>query len=333
MGMNQETEFLQSEDWLRFQEATGKAVIRLSETGFSANGIIHTLPLAGRYLYVPRGPIVGIRNQESGIRNGMRMLFEKAKEKKVSWIRIEPETEGDLARIREAFGGKVVKAPHDMQPRETFVVDIVPDTDTLLASMKPKARILLRLAEKYGVKAFATREEKHRQAFLDLITATADRKDIVPHPRSYYENFFSELPEDICRLFIAEYNGRVLAANIVIFFGGTATYLHGGTADEHRDVMAPYLLQWEQMKFAKTAGCTRYDFGGVKMRTNQESRIKNHEKNNWSGITRFKLGFSPGTEPIVFPGSYDMILDSRAYSVYTLFRHLKKITRRINIFK
>jgi len=125
----------------------------------------------------------------------------------------------------------------------------------------------------------------------------------------------------MCQLFVAEYNGTVLAANILIIFGGRAIYLHGGSGSVHRDVMAPYLLQWKQIQYAKERGCVEYDFGGVKM-MNQESRIKNLEKNNWDGITKFKIGFSPKTVPIVFPGSYDMILDPMAYRTYTFIRNL-----------
>jgi len=96
--------------------------------------------------------------------------------------------------------------------------------------MKPKTRYNIRLAEKRGVRVFATRDAKYQQAFLDLIEATAERKEIVPHPRSYYEHFFTAFPEAVCQLFIAEYEGSVIAANLLIIFGGRAIYLHGGRA-------------------------------------------------------------------------------------------------------
>lgn len=251
--------------------------------------------------------------------------MEEAKKQRASWIRVEPETEDMLQAIKEAVACKVVKAPHDVQPREVFVIDITRDPETLLADMKPKTRYNIRLAEKRGVKVYRTREKKHREAFLHLITTTADRKDIVPHPRAYYEHFFTSLPEDMCQLFVAEYDGQVVAANLLIILGTRATYLHGGSGNEHRDAMAPYLLQWEQMKYAKERGCTEYDFGGIKT-MNHESGIVNQEKekNNWRGITKFKRGFSPETEPMVFPGAYDVIINQRAYTLYTYLRRLKE---------
>lgn len=327
--MDQEIEFLQSESWLAFQEAIGKKTIRFSDGEFSANGIIHELPLVGRYLYVPRGPIAGTENREASIKNGIRTLLEKAQENRVGWIRIEPETETLLADIRKATERKVVKAPHDTQPREILVADISRSEEELLAAMKPKTRYNIRLASRRGVKVFATREEKYRQAFLGLMQATSDRKEIVPHPRAYYERLLTALPEETCRLFVAEYEGQVLAANLLILFGATATYLHGGSSDTHRDAMAPYLLQWEQMRFAKEHGCTRYDFGGI--RTEATDRQAS-AASSWQGITRFKTGFSPEAIPVVFPGAYDIILNPQTYLLYEYLRHLKESLKYIKKF-
>jgi len=345
-------EFLQSEEWMQFQEATGKETVRLSQDGFSANGIMHGLPMVGKYLYVPRGPIVDrFMIYDLRFTNGMQKLIEEAKKRRANWIRIEPETEEVLGMIRkevvtfrQAQGGNltITKAPHDVQPREVFVMDITPSLETLLAQMKPKTRYNIGLSEKRGVKVFATREKKYQEAFLDLIMATADRKEIMPHPRTYYEKFFSVFPEDMCQLFVAEYDGpastrgdgsstrggKVLAANLLMIYGTRATYLHGGSGNEHRDVMAPYLLQWKQIQYAKERRCTEYDFGGVRAVNNQQltenREQKTENKSSWSGITRFKMGFSPQTQPTVFPGAYDIILNNSKYALYNRLRLLKE---------
>ncbi|MEK9151728.1 MAG: peptidoglycan bridge formation glycyltransferase FemA/FemB family protein [Patescibacteria group bacterium] len=336
------TEFLQSEHWLRFQEAAGRDIIRFSDGGFSANGIIHTLPIVGKYLYVPRGPVGEISNFQFPISK----LIEEAKKQKMKWIRIEPETEEALREFKRIFGKDMVKAPHDTQPREILVADISRSEEELLAAMKSKTRYNIRLAEKHGVKVFETREKKYQQAFLDLMQATADRKEITPHPRAYYEKFLTAFSEDMCRLFVAEYDGpastredsastrggQVLAANLLMIFGTTATYLHGGSGDRHREMMAPYLLQWEQMRYAKAKGCTRYDFGGVKTGNSRQTTDNgeaaepqaDEAKSSWQGITRFKTGFSPETAPVVFPGGYDIILNPPAYALYGYLRRLQE---------
>jgi peptidoglycan pentaglycine glycine transferase (the first glycine) len=323
------TEFLQSPEWLRLQEATGKSIIPFEEGDFAANGIVHRLPVVGEYLYVPRGPAQN--NFQFSIFNfqkNIQKLVGMAKERELKWIRIEPETEEMLEAIQKAVSYRVVRAPHDMQPQEVFKIDITKSEETLFSEMKPKTRYNIRLAEKRGVKILETRERKYIVAFLDLITATSGRKGIVSHPKSYYEQFFQALPETMCRLFVAEYQGAVIAANLVISYGDTVTYLHGGTADFHRDVMAPYLLQWEQIKAAKAGGYRLYDFGGIKINNNQQITInkvqKLENKSNWEGITRFKKGFSSRTAATIFPGSYDIILDSPGYFLYDALRFVQR---------
>lgn len=318
-------DFLQSAEWFRLQEATEKQIVPCEEDDFVANGIVHMLPLVGKYLYVPRGPVCD--NFQFSIFNfqtGIQKLIQVAKERKMKWIRIEPETEEMLEEIKKSVPYKVVRAPHDMQPREVFKIDIARSEEELLAGMKPKTRYNIRLAEKRGVRIFETRDEKYIEAFLGLITATSGRKGITSHSRDYYKKFFSVLSETMCRLFVAEYEGKVIAANIVMFYGETVTYLHGGTADEHRDVMAPYLLQWEQIKAAKKEGFQLYDFGGVQTGNNQQE-----SKSDWSGITKFKTGFSPSTAPTVFPGSYDIVLDTQGYFLYTSLRPLQRLKKSI----
>ncbi len=299
--------FLQSDMWRAFQEAAGHETLGIETEIFCGNGIIHHLPLVGKYLYFPRGPVLGFENTESGRESIVTSLKAAGEGVNAKWIRIEPSTEEELERYREYFGKKLRKAPHDMQPRETLVMNIEPSEDALLAGMKSKTRYNIRLAEKKNLRIFSTREKKYQEQFLDLMTKTADRKGIVPHPRAYYEKFFSSLPEGNLFLFVAEYEKEVLAANLVLLYGDTATYLHGGTSAEYRESMAAYLLQWGQIRFAKSKGMKLYDFGGVKT-GDQES--------SWAGITRFKQGFTPSTATTIFPGSYDIVLDPVRYFLY-----------------
>ncbi|MBP7811775.1 MAG: peptidoglycan bridge formation glycyltransferase FemA/FemB family protein [Candidatus Moranbacteria bacterium] len=314
--------FLQSKEWAHFQEMSGHDLVQ--PTG-GAYGFIHTLPIVGSYLYTPRFPSRGTVDPESLLGE----LIAHTKKARCAWVRIEPETEEILKSWERAiseWGGndgiRLIRAPHDMQPREIFVVEISKSESDLLAEMKSKTRYNIRLAEKKGVRIFATREKRYREIFFKLIEATAKRQDILPHPESYYENMLTVFPEERLSLFVAEYKGGILAANLVLFSGDTATYLHGGTSDTHREVMAPMLLQWEQMREAKRRGCCFYDFGGI--HTFASGKDRSSGTDTWAGITRFKCGFSPNTVPTVFPGCYDMVINWRRYGVYRYLRFLQQ---------
>ena len=317
--------FLQSDYWRAFQESLGHRGVHIESDSFWGNGVVHHLPAVGEYLYFPRGPVVAADNQE-GVEEAVKKLIDAAKETQAKWVRIEPKNEDDVEKYRKYFkilqqaqdkNLTIIKAPHDMQPREILVMDITGDAEALLAGMKSKTRYNIGIAEKKGVKVFATREKKYQDEFFKLIAVTAKRKEITPHPKAHYEKFFEVFPEDVCQLFVAEYAGQVLAANIVIFFGGWAHYLHGGTANEHRDVMAPLYLQWQQILAAKERGCTCYDLGGVKVETRGVDA-------SWDGITRFKRGFAPATQPLLFPGAYDIVIDKNGYQLYNRLRLLRQ---------
>jgi lipid II:glycine glycyltransferase (peptidoglycan interpeptide bridge formation enzyme) len=360
-------EFLQSEDWRKFQESVGRKTFHSEGENFWANIILHTLPVAGNYFYVPRGPI--LENQKSKIKNqndnekfknDLNDIINLAKENKAGWIRIDPGNAEILENIKKNTKHKIVKAPHDMQPKEIFVIDITKSDEELLANMKPKTRYNIRLAEKKGVEvkisnfkfqtclpvgkvpnqiqsaSWRTNDKEDGYCideFIRLTAVMAKRQGITAHPAEYYRKMFQNISGDILKLYIAEYEGKIIVANLVIFCGETCIYLHGASDDNFRSVMAPYLLQWRQIQDAKKAGCVKYDFGGIstnyKLNTNVPARnaivAGGRITNKWSGITKFKLGFSPKTLPNIFPGSYDIIIDSKKYWIYRILQKLKGI--------
>ncbi len=210
----------------------------------------------------------------------------------------------------------------DVQPREILVLDISKSEEEILAGMKQKTRYNIKLAEKRGVKVYNSREEKYIEKFCRLVGITSERDKIKSHPENYYRKMFETIPDDILKLYVAEYEGKIICANVVSFFGKTATYMHGASDNIHREVMAPYLLQWQAILDAKKAGCEKYDFGGIKSH-NIEHGAWN--KSNWEGITKFKTGFAPNTDSIEFPGCWDIVLNSNKYNLYRMLQKIKKI--------
>jgi len=160
--------------------------------------------------------------------------------------------------------------------------------------------------------------EYYIEKFIKLVSLTAKRKGINFHEENYYRKMIEAIHSDIISLYCAEYDGRIIAANLAVFYGETATYLHGATEDEYRNVMAPYLLQWQAILDAKKKGCKFYDFGGVSVNGNNL---------NWSGITKFKLGFSQNTKPLEFPGSYDIVINPVKYNLYRTIQKIKSLVK------
>ena len=142
---------------------------------------------------------------------------------------------------------------------------------------------------------------------------TSKRNKFRLHPKNYYKQMLSADDEENndlkIKLFLAKYNNKIIAVDIVCFFGNTATYLHGASLNEFRKVMAPNLLQWHVIKLAKAQGYKYYDFYGI-------------DEQKWPGVTKFKKGF--GGEEIVYPGTYDLVYNKFLYSIYKLLRKTKR---------
>lgn len=338
--------FLQSAHWEDFQQSLGRKVIRIENQAASALLIEHRLPLVGSYFFVPRGPILKITNNKLQDTNKARIpnskisgfsgsgkagqfsifnqfineLITQAMNENVRWIRVEPQNDEDLKLIKEALKGKypIKKSYKNHEPAQTIMLDLKKSEEEILAGMKSKTRYNIRLAKKKGVDIVESRDPKDFRIFSDLVETTSKRDKVASHPASYYIKMIETIGDSALKLYLAKYKNKTIAGVLISFSGKVATYLHGASSDEHRNVMAPHLLQWEAMKKAKKLGCEKYDLGGVKIVENKSGRYL-----RWEGITRFKLGFCPDCQPVIFPGCWDIVLDKYKYRLYRFLQKIK----------
>ena len=204
----------------------------------------------------------------------------------------------------------------DVQPRDSWILELGPSLDQLLSQMHPKTRYNINLAQRHGVKIVFSQVAEDLKYFLELIKKTATRNQISVHSDDYYHKLWSTLLKHRAGyLALARVKERVLAANIVLNFGLGASYVHGGSDYKYRALMAPHLLQWESIKKAKEQGKRFYDFGGVAPTDGSRSR--------WEGLSRFKKGF--GGQLATSPGAYSLIYDQGWYRLYRYFNKLRRI--------
>jgi len=317
--------FLQSFEWGEFQENFGRQAFRFSGQDWQARFFEFTIPVINKkYWYCPRGPVFAGQPNAERLKNFVSTVSEAAKKEKILFFRISPQIangESLIANLKEA-GFK--KLNYDVEPSQTQILDISKTEEELLAQMHEKWRYNIRLAVKKGVtvkmiSADDSDFEKYFEEFYRLVAdGTAARQDIRHHPKEYYRKQL-QIKSDVLRLvlFAAEYENKVIAANIVVFFDKTAIYLHGATDNNYRSIMAPHLLQWEQIKEAKKRGCAQYDFWGIVNEQTVDKRGK-----TWTGFTRFKKGF--GGQEVNYVGCWDYPLDKFWCFVYRLAQRIRR---------
>jgi lipid II:glycine glycyltransferase (peptidoglycan interpeptide bridge formation enzyme) len=113
--------------------------------------------------------------------------------------------------------------------------------------------------------------------------------------------------QGVAKLWTATYKGETLAAWILFVWNKTLYYPYGSSGRNHRETMAPNLLLWEIMKWAKKSGLTSFDLWGA-LGPNPDAN------DPWYGFHRFKQGYNP--EHIEFAGSFDVILSPFLYKVF-----------------
>lgn len=287
--------------------------------------LTHTLPFGKTYLYAPRGPLVNflaLRKPVGVLETFLREIQSLAGGTNAIFFRMDPEWPASVEMKKFLRGVGLRETSKDIQPRETIILDLTKSEDEILGAMHSKTRYNIRLAERRGVAARQLAGEEIGEKFDEawaLFQETAKRDKFHLHSRLYYERMLGVAsptwgpdPQRGARpgpsgmtaeLFVAEYKNKIVAANIVAFFGRRATYLHGVSSDAYRNMMAPYLLHWDVVKEAKKRGCTEYDLWGI-------------SEKKWPGVTRFKRGF--GGDEVAYVGTYDHVFDNTWYRLYAL---------------
>lgn len=209
------------------------------------------------------------------------------------------------------------KAPSDVQPPHTLVVDLEPSEEEILSRMHQKTRYNIRLARRRGV---VVREGSPEELghWYALYAETMRRN----HTRVHREEFFDTLIEvgehqerippeaqTALKLFLAEEKGQLRSGMILALQGEYALYLYGASSSRGRESMSTYALQWHAIRVAKAAGCTAYDLSGIP--------DDDHPAHPMHGLLRFKLGF--GGRHVVRRGCWDYPLLNDEYARYAGF--------------
>jgi lipid II:glycine glycyltransferase (peptidoglycan interpeptide bridge formation enzyme) len=315
---DQSPTFLQSGFWGSF-----KARFDWKAHAFSVGQtplLVLTRPLAlgVAFAYVPWGPQLSLGPQLSPpdaaaasrglaeIAQALRPLLPR----NICFIRFDPpwHSQGENVEAPQ-IAPPLVRAGSDIQAPDTVLVDLSPPPEEILSRMKPKWRYNINLAAKKGVTVRCLRSGAELEAglttFYALLKETAVRDGIAIHSFVYYRGLFEQTveyaavpPVDV-RLYLAEYEGQALAGIVTLFRGGEGVYLYGASSNQHRNLMAPYALQWQAMRDARGSGCAFYDLFGIPPSSGPDHPM--------AGLYRFKTGFigDAGGRIIHRPGSWD----------------------------
>jgi lipid II:glycine glycyltransferase (peptidoglycan interpeptide bridge formation enzyme) len=244
--------------------------------------------------YAPHGPLVDWRDDEQ-IEVLFNQIDQSAYGRGAGMVKIEPRLwqeempPAEWEALYRRHG--CIPSPDTIQPPRTVVIDLTPPEEAILAGMKQKTRYNIRLAEKKGV---TVREGTAADipAFVRLMQVTGKRDSFGIHQPEYYRDAHQLFAPEQAALWLAEYEGRLLAGVMVFAWGDSAAYLYGASSDEERQRMPAYAAQWAGIRWAKERGCTSYDMWGVPdaPEAELEAGFADRTDGLWP-VYRFKRGF------------------------------------------
>ena len=194
----------------------------------------------------------------------------------------------------------------------TALIDLSQSEENILGKMKPKGRYNIKLAEKKGVTTqVVNKTPANIKAFYELMNETTDRDSFSWNSYEYYCKFLNSIPES--KLMLSYVNENVVAAWIFLFDREVSIYYYWASTSKkkYRNLMAPYQLQWEAIKIAKSSWGKFYDFLWV---ANPDSK-----NDPLSGVTSFKRKLTPDIRHV--SESYIWI---NSIILYTLLKLIKK---------
>lgn len=315
--------FLQTVEWLKFQESIGHKTWRFPSTSsgqvdsgaIRANIIQHKVVFGKNYLYIPHGPEILFDKISGGLKNEvdnfLKYLKELAREDKSVFVKMEPLSDVVVETI---FRKGMKKSKKEIQPSRTVIINLGLSEEDLLSRMHHKTRYNIRLAEK---KNLQLEESTDTGMFWKLLRRTAKEDKFYTHTKDYYEKLlkFFQGGELKTKLFFVLHGGKRIAGAIVMVYGDMVYYLHGAMDRDYKELMAPYFMHWEIIKWGKAQffdnaqdrGYHYYDLWGI-------------DAQKWPGITRFKLSW--GGETKEYPGSFDLVVSKFWYLMYNLARRI-----------
>ena len=277
---------LQSGEWGELKSAFGWEAVHVVEGGTGAQILFRQLPLGYTFAYMPKGPVA---EAEPGP-EFWSAVDQACRNRRAVFLKTEPNGWASSQPPDTGVPAPFVPSPQRIQPHGTLVIDLRKSENELFDCMKPKTRYNIRLA---GRKEVVVRLSDDIANFHRMMSVTSERQQFNVHSREYYQRAFDLFhPTGLCELFVAEFQGRALAAVMIFSFGKQAYYFYGASADEERNRKPTYPLQWEAIRWAHAKGCTEYDMWGIPDDVTESIEDEESEREDglW-GVYRFKRGF------------------------------------------
>lgn len=303
-----EVELLQSWEYGEFLQRVGRTILRLQTT---VSGETHQLqcivyPLTAHmpYAYAPRANLTT---------EALQSFLLYLRKQGYVFLRVE-----SLDQLKSVGASYFLSQPtKNRQAQHLWLLDITAPIDDINRAFHQKTRYNIRVAERHHIRI---KEKKDFSLFWQLTQQTTSRNQFLQVSESYCQTF---LDQPNAYQFTAFDEETPIASALLLRYKDTVVYFFGASANRGRETMAPTLLQWHMIQWAKEAGAKYYDFLGVAT-PSEAGEVGSSCFHNFcwksdhqlSGVTRFKVGFGGFVRS--YPSAQDFVFSRWKYGLYKL---------------
>ncbi|GCF09458.1 lipid II:glycine glycyltransferase FemX [Dictyobacter arantiisoli] len=329
VSQQQYVHLMQSYEWGELNQYLGAHVYRLGALIDDQLIGVMQLHVVGiplpvvhlNYLYCIRGPVLEDPNSPA-----LAALVQHAqgiaKKEHAVVLRIDPNIPDDDQRAEEwlqAFQKLGFRTnTHTGVSRRSWVLDVRPSTETLLANFKMTWRQNVRVSQRKGVTIREANTDADFDAYYNILTTTGERDDFFIHSKEYHKEMYTRYKKQgQAVLLLAEHEGEALATKMLIKVGDWCWDMFGGSSNHKRNLKATYLIQYHCFLWAKENGCSFFDFRAI-------PNILKPGEEMW-GVYEFKKGFDGYSRLVI--NTQDYIYNPVLYKAWNKMIDIRRARR------
>ena len=188
--------------------------------------------------------------------------------------------------------------------RSSLRLDLTRGMDEILANFSKNTRYEVRRAERLGATVSAATSNAEIDEFSHLYLGLAARKGFQPDSTERLHRQIHWLMNSESRgALVLARTDNVVRGGAVIGRAGRRCWYIWGASDKQQHLNVGHILQWNALQWAKSRGCSEYDFGG-------------YTPGATSGPAWFKAGF--GGTVVHFVAPHRRVVRPGIYRVYRL---------------
>jgi hypothetical protein len=197
--------------------------------------------------------------------------------------------------------------------RTSLRLDLTRNEDEIFANFRKNSRYEVRHAERLGVSVFPASGDAEMEEFLTLHARLGVRKGFRTESPQHLRAAIRWLtgPDSRGALLIARSENQIFGGAVIGRSGKRCWYVWGAS-DKHERFNVGHILQWRALLWAKSHGCSEYDFGG-------------YTPGATSGPAWFKAGF--GGTAVRFVAPHRAVVRRGFYRAFSFFFKMRELSK------